>query len=105
MKKTPTKTPVPKDLSAEAANFYRMTVEQYAIVDDEPALETLRQAARALMLIRKAEALLQAEGLVVTNRWKESRPHPATKVLTDARNSYLGCMRLCAFSGEAPPGR
>ena len=104
MKKSAKHTP-PKSLSERAKKFWTDIRDEYEL-DDFGGLSLLTCAAESLDRQWEAAAILEKEGLIISDRFKQSRPHPACAVERDSKNAFLASMRaldLCA--GPAPKQR
>ena len=104
-KHNPTPTP-PAGLSEPAATWWEATRAEYSI-DDAAGLALLNQAAQALDRADAARTLLEAEGLVVRDRFDQPKPHPASVIVRDAEASFRSALRDLRLDVEPsrPPGR
>ena len=84
----------PAGLSEEAKAIYQRIVEAYEVDHDDPAgLLLLGSALEAFDDMRKAQAIIDQEGITIKDRWGQQRQHPATLVLRDSRNLMLRCLK------------
>lgn len=97
-------------LSSEATTFRRCVLRDFAL--DESGQLLLRQACEALDRVREAQRLLSRDGVVVYDRWKQAKPHPAVQVEATARFQLLRCLKQLGIDLEPlepgpgrPPGR
>src|SRR5260370_1157881 len=81
----------PSHLGADGKKLWSDVVESFQI--ESWQLPTLRVAAEALDRCAVARDLLKADGLVVTDRYDQTKPHPATQIERDSRSSFLRAMR------------
>ena len=75
---------------------------------DDPGMMILANALEALDRMREARALLREDGLVVRDRFGQSRPHPAAGIERDAKGIFLRNMKALGLDLEpvnARPGR
>ena len=72
-------TEPPAYLSERAKSFWRETVATW-VMDDAAALTLLELACVALGRADQGRELLEAEGLVVVDRYQQVKPHPACSV-------------------------
>jgi P27 family predicted phage terminase small subunit len=82
----------PETLSPEAQKLWKETLSEYEI-DDVCGRLLLTEALTAYDEVRKAEAILKRDGLVVLDRYDRPKQHPATMVLRDSRNLMLRCLK------------
>lgn len=84
----------PKGLSKEAQHWWKSIVENYQ-VDDPAGRLLLNCAMEAFDDMRKAQAILDRDGMTTEDRWGQQRQHPATLVLRDSRNLMLRSLKAC----------
>jgi P27 family predicted phage terminase small subunit len=101
----------PKDLKGGARDFWTRLQTEYGIAD-QGGLAALELAVRAFARMEEARRLLDAEGVVVKDRWGQSKPHPAAQIERDARAGVLAALRELHLDVEPirdrigrPPGR
>ena len=82
----------PEHLSAASQAFWRRMLNEYAL-DEAPARELLRLACEALDRCEEARAVLAADGLVTTDRYGQSKPHPAAAVEQSSRLAVARLLR------------
>lgn len=105
MKKS-TRRPTPKALSPGAQSWRRKLVAEFGITD--PAGELLLDAAmRAWDRATEAAAIVDNEGLTVTDRFGQPKPHPATLTERDCRSLMARMLAALRLDVEpiGPPGR
>lgn len=83
--------PAPEHLSAEAQRWWAKITGEWEL--EEPALLILESALEAFDRMRQAQAILQEEGIVVTDRFGQPKQHPATLVERDAKATLLRCLK------------
>ena len=97
----------PMGLSEPAKKWYRRLLAEFEIRDDAGRL-LLETAMRAFDRGESARALLERDGVVITDRWGQSKPHPAAAIERDARSGMLAAMRALNLDVEPlrdRPGR
>src|SRR5689334_5701530 len=93
--------PAPPDhLSDRAADLWREIVEEYVLVPHQ--LELLRRACEAADRADEARQLLEAEGLTITDRYGQVKPHPAANIERDSRLAEARLLRELALSPADP---
>jgi phage terminase small subunit len=97
----PSPTDPPSGLSKAAKAWWREEVEQYEL--EAHHLRLLSEAAWAWDRCQSARALVDAEGMVVRDRFGQSKPHPATAIERDARAAYTRIMRELDLDGATSP--
>lgn len=98
--------PVPPGLSEEAGAFWQKITRTWSLEDS--SLLILRTACEALDEMRGAQKLIAAEGMVVTDRWHQKKPHPAVAIARDARIALLRLIKQLGLDLEPlndGPGR
>jgi P27 family predicted phage terminase small subunit len=78
----------PKNLSKEAQRWWRKIVDEYGI-DDSGGLAILQVLCEAFDRMRKAQQILEDEGMCVTDRFAQIKSHPMCSVERDARAQVL----------------
>lgn len=91
----------PASISAEGKKWWTRIVEEYA-VDDAAGLLLLEEAMRAFDDTRKAQAILEREGMTLKDRFGQQRQHPASLTLRDSRNLMLRSLK--ALNLDIAPG-
>lgn len=97
----------PNDLSTEAKRKWKALQTEYGIAD-EAGLTYLTTGCRFFDRMRGAQTLLDKEGSVITDRFGQSKPHPATVVERDAAASMIRAFRALNLDIEPlrdKPGR
>ena len=91
-------TSPPRHLSAASKKWWRAVLDSY---DLEPHhLKLLEAAATAWDRMVEARALVDAEGLVVHDRWGQAKAHPAVNIERDARIAFARLVRELDLEGE-----
>lgn len=79
---------------------------------DPLAVPILDSGLRQHKLWRKAERLMELEGIVIRDRFGQSKPHPASTIARDAHAGFLRAMKALNLDLEPlhdrpgrPPGR
>ena len=89
-------------LSAEARGWKKQLIEAFDITD-EAGLLLLGTAMESFDLMREAQTILAAEGIICRDRFGQQRQHPATLVLRDAKTALLRSMKALNLDVEPPP--
>src|SRR5215472_14872296 len=82
----------PDTLSDEAKVWWRSIVDEFQ-VDDAAGWLLLQSALEAFDDMRRAQAIIDREGMTIADRWGQQKQHPATLVLRDSRNLMLRCLK------------
>mgnify|MGYP006442489863 CR=1 FL=1 len=80
------------DLSKEATEIYEAIKDEYGI-DDRGGLLLLKQAFECYDEMRKAQKAIEKNGITFTDRFGQTKPNPAQKVVKDSRNQMLKCIK------------
>ena len=105
-KPTMTEHRPPKGLSRAAQKWFARLQSEFGI-EDAGGLLVLTAAAEAFDRTREAESMVKAEGLVTTDRFGQSKPHPAVNIARDARAQMLSALKNLHLDLEPlkSPGR
>jgi hypothetical protein len=107
MKMSPKQPKAPKDLSSATRRWWSLMQSDYDI-EDSGGLAVLTLAARALDRAEAAKAVIDRDGMLVTDRWGQAKAHPACAVERDARAAMLAAIRnlhLDLEQNHSRPGR
>ena len=104
MKKLHNSASPPAGLSREAAAWWQRLRDEYDIVD-AGGLAALAAGAEAFDRTRQAAAMIDADGLVSTDRFGQLRAHPAVAIERDARDQMLRSIKLLHLDLEPQKGR
>jgi P27 family predicted phage terminase small subunit len=85
----------PSHLRPETRAWYRSVVAEYELQSHH--LRILQLCAEAWDRSREARALLEKDGLVCTNKYGETRPHPGIQIEKDSRSAFLRGVRELAL--------
>ena len=107
--KAKTKGPsAPHGLPVEARAWWERLQKGYVIVD-EGGLALLEQAARSFARVEAARKILDADGLVLADRFGQQRAHPAAAIERDARSGLLQALKALGLDLDVAatglPGR
>ncbi len=96
----------PDDLGPDGAKYWRRVVKHWQLDQHQP--EILRQACKCLDTIAAAERDIAKTGPIVTDRFGQSKPHPATLLVRDYRGLFSRLVRELGLNGapvegERPP--
>ncbi len=97
------KISAPSDLSEESLQLWEILTTQYHI-EDPGGQAILITALRAHDRARQAQALIQADGLVLVDRWNQKKIHPAAAVERDARSQFLMALKALGLDIEGSLG-
>ena len=98
-----TKAPAPpRHLRAPGKRLWRSVVGAWLL--DKRQMEILRLACEAADRAESARLLLEEEGLTVTDRYGQQRPHPAASIESTSRSQVERLLRGLALepSGDDP---
>jgi hypothetical protein len=98
--------PAPADYSAEAKKLWADVLEGWDL--DAPGIAILDAGLRSRMRMREAQGLLKKDGLTLTDRFGQQKPHPAAVIERDAGMSFLRAMKALNLDLEPlrdRPGR
>ena len=85
-------TSPPPHLSARSKVFWRLMVNDYAL-DDPPARELLMRCCDSMDRADSARTILSEEGLTVTDRYGQVKPHPAAGLELQSRTAVARLLR------------
>lgn len=101
--------PAPSTLSSEAAGHWDRIVGEWDL--SEPGLILLRSALESFDRAAQAREILAREGMAITDRFNQPKPHPMCGVERDARASLLQALKSLGLDapqlstqGGMPPG-
>jgi P27 family predicted phage terminase small subunit len=90
----------PDHLSKRAQGLWQAIVSGYVLAPHQ--LELLRRACEASDRADEARDLLREEGLTVTDRYGQTKPHPAANIERDSRLAEARLIRELALAPEEP---
>jgi P27 family predicted phage terminase small subunit len=93
----------PKHLSPATRRWFAEICEQYSF--ESHHLRVLQAAAEAWDRCQAAREVVTAEGLIVSTRLGERKPHPAISVERDNRLAFLRAIRELGLDLDQPGGR
>ena len=94
----------PKHLSRRSKAFWRQIAADFML--EAPQFELLRRLCEAIDRADQARDLLSSEGLTTTDRYGQTKPHPAVNIERDARTAIARLLRelnLSAPEETRPP--
>jgi phage terminase small subunit len=94
-------TDPPNTLSPAAQSWWKATTEEYELEPHHVRL--LSEAAHSWDRAAQARALVDAEGIVVRDRFGQVKSHPAVAIERDARNVFVRIMRELDLDGVPEP--
>lgn len=92
MKKATNPNAPPSHLSAGSQAFWSRVVTDYEL-DEAPARELLRLCCEAMDRCEQARAQLERDGLTVTDRYGQTKPHPCAVIETQNRLAVARLLR------------
>jgi P27 family predicted phage terminase small subunit len=97
------KNPVPEHLSDAMKAFYRHVKRTYPLAEHHRYL--LLGACEAADRQAAARALIAREGLTVTDRHGQQRPHPAVAIESDSAIRFARLLREIGLSEDVEDAR
>ena len=96
----------PRGLCAEARRFWKKVTGEY-MIDDPGSLLVLTSACEALTRMKEAQDIIAKEGMTTTDRFGQSKCHPAVLVERDSRAAMLAALKQLQLEAEPTkqPGR
>jgi P27 family predicted phage terminase small subunit len=101
----------PKHLSKEAKKIFKSLVNDYGIYD-EAGLKILQAALEAYDRAQAARKTIDADGMTVTDKFGQVKPHPLLANERDSRAAFLAGIKALNLDLEPlneapgrPPGR
>lgn len=82
----------PRNLSKGAKGWWNKLVSEYTI-DDDYGLLLLETALHAFDRMNEASAVLDKDGLSVTDRYGQIKSHPAFTIEKDSRSQMLAALK------------
>lgn len=92
----------PSHLSRRSKAFWRSIVADYDLPVEH--LEVLRKALEASDRVDQAGELLREEGLVVTDKYGQVKPHPASSIETANRRQFLQLIEALKLGDDEASG-
>ena len=89
----------PTGLSPAARKLWMQLHADFEL-DDAGALLALRSLCQSFDRLEEAREVLRREGLVVTDRFGQTRPHPLCRVEVDSRAGMLAALRALKLAPE-----
>ena len=93
--------PAPHGLSPRTAGIWAAITTDYEL--DAGQLALLEEALRSLVRADQARVIVETEGPVVWDRFKQPRPHPAVGIEKDARGLFARLFREIGLDSSALP--
>ena len=85
--------PKPPTALSIAAKRWWIAIQSEFSIDDPGGLLVLTTAAEAFDRMKKAEAIIEREGMVALDRFKQPKAHPAVVIERDSRAQMLAALR------------
>jgi len=92
----------PQGLSGASRRLFKRLCSEYRI-DDGGGRETLRSGLRSLEQALQAEAIVAADGPMLTDRFGQRRAHPMLVIARDFRAQWLAALRQLHLAIGKPP--
>lgn len=93
----------PSHLTAETRRLFSQITDEYDLAPAE--LKTLQAALEAWDRAKAARERIDAEGMVVLDRFAQGKAHPLLTVERDARSQFLTGMKHLGLDGADEPAR
>jgi len=98
------KTEIPNHLSKQAKKLFQSIIDEYGI-DDSGGLAILTTACEAWDRAKQAREAIEADGLILEDRFKQKKLHPAATVERDSRSQWLQAIKTLGLEpGEIQKG-
>ena len=97
----------PSHLSAEAKKLWDEILSEYSI-DDAAGLHILRVSLEAFDRVQEARATIDTQGMTVTDKFGQIKPHPLLATERDSRAAFLAGLKALNLDLEPlreRPGR
>lgn len=91
----------PEHLSEEMRAWWKRIVRAWRFSPHH--LKVLQAACESWDRMVEARALLKKDGLTVTDRFGQLKPHPAFAIERDSRIAFVRCVRELALADEDLP--
>ena len=98
---------LPKHLSPEARALFKSIADDYQIVD-AAGLKILTVACQAFDRAQAARATIDQEGMTITDKFGQTKPHPLLTCERDSRAAFLAGLKALNLDLEPlqpRPGR
>lgn len=102
-----TKNSAPQHLCKAGASLWVRLHAEF-VIDDEGGKLLLQTTCEAFCRMREAQALIDAEGAVLADRFGQRKPHPAVAIERDSRTAMLASLKQLGLDVEpakSGPGR
>jgi P27 family predicted phage terminase small subunit len=93
--------PAPKYLSAPAKRWWKRLHEEYELNAPDQLL-LLESALQGFDRWKQAQAIIDKDGLVLEDRFKQKKIHPAALAERDAKQTMLRALRQLGLDIVAP---
>ena len=97
----------PRHLSAEARKIWREILSEYQI-EDAAGLRILRVSLESFDRAQAARKAIDKEGMTVTDKFGQKKPHPLLPIERDSRAAFLAGLKALNLDLEPlrpGPGR
>jgi P27 family predicted phage terminase small subunit len=101
------KSKAPNHLTDEAKGLWQRLTDEYGIADSA-GLAILKAGCEAWDRAKKAREAIDAQGMVIFDKFQQMKPHPLLAVERDSRAAFLAAMKHLNFDIEPlrdGPGR
>ena len=90
----------PKHLSRESKSWWREVVSDYDL--ERHHLQLLQAAAESWDRVQQARQLIERDGVVITDRFGQKKPHPAADIERHNRALFARMLRELALDFDEP---
>lgn len=90
----------PEHLSGESKREWRRFSKLFTI--DENAAAVLREYFEVAERKQAAQAVIEADGLTIVDRFQQKRAHPCLAVIRDCQSLMLRCLKSLPLDGDKP---
>jgi phage terminase small subunit len=91
-----------KNLSKSSRRFFTKILNNYEL--EAQHLVILSQACQCLDRIEEARLQIEKEGICVNDKFNNPKPHPALKIETTEKITFIRLIRELGLEVEAPGG-
>jgi P27 family predicted phage terminase small subunit len=92
----------PKHLTKIGRDLWKRIQAEYQI-SDSPGLALLEAACSAYSRLRECQEILDKEGLQITDRFGQNRPHVLIQAERDSRSQLIQALKALNFEDEEIP--
>jgi len=93
----------PSHLSAPAREFWRWAIHEFVLEPNHLLL--LAKALEAFDRAEQARNVIRRDGMFISDRYGQPRPHPAVQIERDSRDALARLLRQLDLAGEPDASR